>query len=60
MCHSFMKYAYKEDGTIASFTSSVEGLPATDYQKQMVMDVTEYLLSGETGCSFYQMLHRTE
>ena len=30
---------YKEDGTIASFTSSVEGLPAT-ITKEMVKDVT--------------------
>ena len=28
-------------------------------QKQIVMDMTDAVLSGKTGCSVYQRLHRT-
>ena len=50
---SLYEVTYHEDGTIASFdTEQTEHAPAK-MKKQMVMDVTEAPLSGETGGSFY-------
>ena len=55
MCRLYIDVSYNEDGTIASHDPplSREGIPEK-VKKQLVMDVTDFQLPGETGGSVYQ------
>ena len=49
---SFYDVAYKEDGTILSFTpNNVHA--KENIKKQVVMDMSRCAISGKTGCTFY-------
>ena len=50
---AFYEVTYKEDGTIASFSPTEEGVPAAVH-KQVVMDVDGGPLSEKAGGSFHQ------
>ena len=52
MCRHLYDVTYKEDGTIEAMTPNNPHAPQTVY-KQLVMDMSEYLVSGEAGGSVY-------
>ena len=53
-----MKYTYKEDGTIASFAPTADGVPEK-VQKQLIIDMEkEYRACGSTGRSITLRQHR--